>query len=259
MTPLELRTLSTQGAFDKSTSGYCDGYVQANLVALPEKCAQDFETFCRSNPKPCPLLEVVGPGKHTTSKLADEADLRNVIPRYKVWIDGEARHDVQEITSFYQDDLVFFLLGCSFSFESALIRAGIALRHVEEGKNVSMYNTSVDLESVEQFHGKMVVSMRPIHYEKVVDACLITAHYPEVHGAPIHIGYPQMIGISDLQAVDYGESVTIHENEIPVFWACGVTPQNVLLHAKLPFAITHSPGYMFVSDRKNVDFYQKLY
>ena len=258
MTPSELRTLSAEGKFDAPTAGYCEGYIQANLVVLPQQYARDFETFCRKNPKPCPLLEVVGPGKYATTKLADNADLRNMLPRYKVWIDGKPQHEVQDISSFYNDDLVFFLLGCSFSFEAALMQAGISLRHVEEKKNVSMYDTTIGLESVGVFHGNMVVSMRPVRYDQVVQSCLITAHYPEVHGAPVHIGYPDLIGISDIQHVDYGDSVTIKENEIPVFWACGVTPQNVLTHAHLPFAITHAPGHMFVGDLKNDDYYQEI-
>ena len=258
MTPFELRELAARGEFASPTAGYCEGYVQANLVALPEKYAQDFEAFCRKNPKPCPLLEVVGPGTALTSRLADGTDLRKTIPRYRVWRDGRVQQETQDVTALYQEDLVFFLLGCSFSFESALMQAGIGLRHVEEQCNVSMYNTNIELESVGVFTGNMVVSMRPIQYHRVIDACLITAHYPEVHGAPVHVGYPHLIGIADLQSPDYGDSVSIHPDEIPVFWACGVTPQNVLVHARLPFAITHAPGHMFVGDLKNADFYQEI-
>ena len=258
VTPVELRALSATGQFDKPTAGYCDGYVQANLVALPEQYAHDFEIFCQKNPKPCPLLEVVGPKRFTTTKLADGADLRTAIPRYKVWLNGRPHCTVQDISEFYRDDLVFFLLGCSFSFESALIHAGISLRHVTEKKNVAMYNTTLELQQVGVFKGNMVVSMRPIIYHKVVESCLITGHYPEVHGAPIHIGYPELIGISDLHTPDYGDSVTIREDEIPVFWACGVTSQHVLGQAQLPFAITHSPGHMFVADLTNETYYRGM-
>lgn len=258
MRPYELRQLAAKGEFCSPTSGYCEGYIQANLVALPEEYAQDFETFCRKNPKPCPLLEVVGPGTVLTSRLAEGADLRTTLPRYRVWRDGKVEEEVQDVGDVYREDLVFFLLGCSFSFESALMQAGISLRHVEEQRNVSMYNTSIPLKPIGMFTGNMVVSMRPVRYNRVVDACLITAHYPEVHGAPVHVGYPHLIGIRDLQTPDYGDSVSIHDNEIPVFWACGVTPQNVLMQAKLPFAITHDPGHMFVGDLKNHDFYQKI-
>ena len=258
MTPYELRELASHGKFDSPTAGYCEGYVQANLVALPQEYAHDFEAFCRKNSKPCPLLEVVGPGTAFTSCLAKGADLRTTLPRYRVWRDGNVQEELQDVSALYREDLVFFLLGCSFSFESALMQAGISLRHVEEQRNVSMYNTNIPLEPVGVFTGNMVVSMRPISYNRVVDACLITAHYPRVHGAPVHVGYPHLIGISDLQSPDYGDSVSIHADEIPVFWACGVTPQNVLVQAKLPFAITHAPGHMFVGDLKNDDFYQDV-
>ncbi len=251
MTPAELRRLSAEGKFDRPTAGFCDGFVQANLVALPEKWAGDFEVFCRKNPKPCPLLEIVGPGTTRTRRLAPGADLLNVIPRYRVWVEGSLREEAGDIGHVYRPDLVFFLLGCSFSFEEALMRAGIRLRHVEEKKNVSMYRTTIPLEPVGPFRGGMVVSMRPIHRTQVASACVITARYPEVHGEPVHVGYPEMIGIHDLSRPDYGDPVAIREEEIPVFWACGVTPQNVLLEAKLPFAVTHAPGYMFVSDLKN--------
>ncbi|MCU0561886.1 MAG: putative hydro-lyase [Desulfobacterales bacterium] len=254
MTPADLRRLASEGKFAAPTAGYCDGYVQANLVALPEAYAADFEKFCRANPKPCPLLERVGPGTSKTAKLAPGADLVDTLPRYRVWIDGENRHEVPEIRRFYRPDLVFFLLGCSFSFEEALIKAGIALRHVAEKKNVSMYRTSIPLAPVGPFQGEMVVSMRPIHRSRVAQACIITGRYPEVHGEPVHVGYPEMIGIRDITQPDYGDPVPILAEEIPVFWACGVTPQNVLLRARLPFAVTHAPGYMFVSDKKNEEY-----
>ncbi|MCU0540294.1 MAG: putative hydro-lyase [Desulfobacterales bacterium] len=254
MTPAELRRLAADGKFDLPTAGYCDGHVQANLVALPEAYAADFEKFCRANPKPCPLLETVGPGTSKTAALAPGADLADTLPRYRVWVDGEMRHEVADIRGFMRPDLVFFLLGCSFSFEEALIKAGIPLRHVAEKKNVSMYRTSIPLTPVGPFHGEMVVSMRPIHRTQVARACIITGRYPEVHGEPVHVGYPGMIGIRDIAHPEYGDPVAILRDEIPVFWACGVTPQNVLLKARLPFAVTHAPGYMFVSDRKNEEY-----
>jgi uncharacterized protein YcsI (UPF0317 family) len=254
MTPVELRKDIAEGKFERPTAGYCNGYVQANLVVLPQSHAADFEQFCRANPKPCPLLEIVGPGTSKTAKLADSADLNTALPRYRVWIDGENRHEVQDISKFYRTDLVYFLLGCSFSFEEALIQAGIRLRHVDEGKNVSMYRTRIPLKGAGPFQGEMVVSMRPIHRSQVAQACIITGRYPDVHGEPVHVGYPEMIGIADLSNPEYGDAVSIEEDEIPVFWACGVTPQNVLVNARLPFAVTHAPGYMFVSDLKNEDY-----
>lgn len=253
MHPSELRKQIAESKFTKSTAGYCNGYVQANLVVLPQEYAADFELFCRQNPKPCPLLEVVGPGKYLTSKVANGANLLNEIPMYQLFTDGVPTQTVRDISTYYKEDLVFFLLGCSFSFEEALMQQGISLRHVEEHKNVSMFNTNIDLNRVGIFSGKMVVSMRPIKCSRIVEAALISAKYPNVHGAPIHVGAPEQIGIADISKVDYGDSVAINADELPVFWPCGVTPQNALVNAKVPFAITHSPGYMLVCDIKNED------
>jgi len=255
MTPEELRTLSARGNFNSHTSGFCDGHVQANLVVLPGEYADDFHRFCRNNPKPCPLLEIVGPGIHHTRRLARRADLLDTIPRYLVWKNGHVEKEVGNIKELYSGDFVFFLLGCSFSFEQALMTSGIRLRHVEQEKNVAMFDTTIPLTPSGVFSGNMVVSMRPVHYSLVPKACLITGKYPDVHGEPVHIGYPHMIGIQDINCPDYGEAVEIKPDEIPIFWACGVTPQNVLAKAKLPFAITHAPGFMFVSDRRNETFY----
>lgn len=251
MKPEEFRTLVSQGKFSSPTAGYCDGYVQANLLAIPEEYAADFEQFCLENPKPCPLLEKIGPKQHRTREIAENADILKSIPRYLVWENGKVVKELNDISDEYRSDLVFFLLGCSFSFEEALTKAGIPLKHAQQKKNVSMYDTTIPLKKVGDFSGNMVVSMRPIHRSQVARACAITAHYPRVHGDPVHVGYPEMIGISDLSRVDYGDPVEIGNEEIPVFWACGVTPQNVLTKSKLPFAITHAPGFMFVADIKN--------
>lgn len=256
MHPEQLRRMSAEGQFQNPTAGYCEGYVQANLLAIPQKYADDFEEFCRQNPKPCPLLEKVGPEKYTTRKLADGASLLDTIPGYLIWENGKIIDEVNDITKYYRSDLVFFLLGCSFSFEEALVKSGISLRHLELRRNVAMFKTTIPLKKVGSFSGNMVVSMRPIHRTLVAKACAITAHYPKVHGEPVHIGYPEAIGIHDLSQVDYGDPVEIKDDEVPVFWACGVTPQNVLLTSDVVFAITHSPGYMFVSDIKNTDFFQ---
>lgn len=254
MTPEELRELSSIGKFDHHTAGYCKGHVQANLVVLPRVYAEDFKRFCEMNPKPCPLLEVVGPGEHKTRRLAKDADLLNTVPRYLVWENGRVVKEVARIESFYSADLYFFLLGCSFSFEQALTDAGIRLRHNELKKNVAMFDTHIPLEPCGPFSGNMVVSMRPIRYDLVPRACLITGRFPDVHGEPVHIGYPEMIGIRNIHQADYGDNVDIKPDEIPVFWACGVTPQNVLTRAGLPFAITHAPGFMFVGDMLNQAF-----
>ena len=251
MLPVELRALATANKFDKPTAGFCPGYVQANLAAFPSKYAEDFEKFCRANPKPCPLLEVIGPGSSASTHLAPGADIRDTIPRYQIWRDGVCTQTVPSLHSIDTSDFVFFLLGCSFSFEEALVEAGISLRHLDEKKNVAMYRTSVPLSKVGVFYGTMVVSMRPIVDHRIDDAMTITGKYPDVHGAPLHIGNPAKIGITNIEQPDYGEFVEIRDGETPVFWACGVTPQNVVQQAKLPLAVSHAPGYMFVSDLKN--------
>jgi len=257
MTPAELRALSAAGKIDRHTAGFCPGYVQANLAAVPLQYAKDFEAFCHANAQPCPLLEIIGPETTLSKTLAPGADICDTLPRYRIWKNGELVEEVQSIRSITTPDMVFFLLGCSFSFEESLIEAGIPLRHVEQKKNVAMYRTNISLETVGVFGGEMVVSMRPIHKDKVELASKTTALYPDVHGAPVHTGDPSLIGIKDIQQPDYGEPVEIKEGEVPVFWACGVTPQNVLLNAKLPFAITHTPGFMFVSELKNKDYAKK--
>lgn len=254
MLPKEFREKIASGEFTKPTAGYCDGFVQANLVILPKKYAKDFEEFGRKNSQPIPILEVVKDG-YETKTLAHKANLLNTIPSYNIYENGILTKQVNNIEEFYKDDFVFFLIGCSFSFEKALVEAGISLRHFEQRKNVAMYDTNIKLNEVGIFKGNMVVSMRPIQKQNVALSCVITSHYPKTHGMPIHVGYPQMIGIEDLQNPDYGDFVEIKEDEIPVFWACGVTPQNVLKRIKIPFAITHSPGHMFVSDKKDKDFY----
>lgn len=254
MTPAELRAQCAKGEFDQPTAGYCPGFVQANLAAVPYDYARDFENFCRNNPQPCPLLEIIGPNSRLTKKLAPGADICEVIPRYLVWKNGIIDKELKSVGTVATEDMVYFLLGCSFSFEEALQEEGISLRHIEQHKNVAMYRTNIPLSPAGIFKGEMVVSMRPIHKNQVEKAARITGLFPNVHGAPVHFGNPSQIGISRIENPDYGEFVEIKDDEIPVFWACGVTPQNVLVKAKLPLAITHAPGYMFISDIKNKDF-----
>ena len=254
MNAKEFRSLIASGEFCASTAGYCDGNVQANLVVLPKEYAEDFEKFAAKNNKAIPVLEVVK-GTHFTSILAEGADLLKEIPAYDIFENGEFVKRVQSIEEYYTDDMVFFLIGCSFTFESSLINANIPLRHVDLKQNVTMFDTNIALEPEGIFHGNMVVSMRPIKKERVADACVVTSHFPHMHGSPIHVGYPEMIGIKDINKPDYGDAVEIKEDEIPLFWPCGVTPQNVLREVKLPFAITHAPGHMFVSDKKDEDYY----
>ena len=251
LTPKEIRDLIRKGKWDKPTAGLAMGYAQANLVILPQKYAFDFLLFCQRNPKPCPLLEVLEPGEFRTKVLSLDADIRTDVPRYNIFRDGKLQNTVNEIRSFWKPDFVSFLLGCSFSFEEAMLRSRIPVRHIEENKNVPMFITHIPCKPAGVFHGPMVVTMRPIPSDKVTQAVQITSRYASVHGAPIHIGDPSTIGIKDLRKPDFGDPVTIKKGEVPVFWACGVTPQAVVMKAKPDLCITHAPGHMFISDLLN--------
>jgi uncharacterized protein YcsI (UPF0317 family) len=251
LTPGEIRALIRKGKWDKPTAGLAMGYAQANLVILPEKYAFDFLLFCQRNPKPCPLLEVLESGEFRTEFLSSDADIRTDIPRYNIFQKGRLHRTVKEIRSIWRPDYVSFLLGCSFSFEEAMLRSKIPVRHIEENKNVPMFISSIPCQSAGVFRGPMVVTMRPIPLDKVTRAVQITSRFAWVHGAPIHIGDPTTIGIRDLKKPDFGDPVTIKKREIPVFWACGVTPQAVVMKAKPDLCITHTPGHMFISDLIN--------
>jgi uncharacterized protein YcsI (UPF0317 family) len=251
LTPKEIRHLIRKGKWDRPTAGMALGYAQANLVILPQKYAFDFLLFCQRNPKPCPLLEVLEPGKFRTESLSLDADIRTDIPRYNIYRRGKLDGTVKNIKNFWEPDFVTFLLGCSFSFEEAMLRAKIPIRYIEENKNVSMYITSIPCKPAGVFHGPLVVTMRPIPSEKVIRAVQITSRYAWVHGAPIHVGDPSAIGIKDLRRPDFGDPVTTKKGEVPVFWACGVTPQAVVMKAKPDLCITHAPGHMFISDLLN--------
>ena len=236
------------GAYTINTTGKAMNFVQANLVVVPQKYAFDFLLFCQRNPKPCPLLEVVEAGSVEARRLAPGSDIRTDLPKYKVFRDGvmsEEKHDVSDI---WRNDFVSFLLGCSYSFEKPLLDAGLKVRHLTVQGRPGVYTTNIPCRESGVFEGPMVVSMRPFKPEDAVQAALITGELPEVHGAPVHMGDPAQIGIMDIDKPTFSPPVPIYEGEIPVFWACGVTPQEVLLNAKLPLAITHAPGHMFVTD-----------
>ena len=252
MKPQEVKDLIRSGKIDYQTSGMCNGYAQANLCILPKEYAFDFLLFCMRNPKPCPILEVGDVGSRDIKAMAQYGDICTDFPKYRIWKNGVLEKEVTDISEYWQDDFVYFLIGCSFSFESELLEADVPVRHIEENRNVPMFNTNIALEPAGKFHGNMVVSMRPIPDDLVVKAVNVTAAMPRVHGAPVHIGNPEAIGIEDIFSPDYGDSVTVNEGETPVFWACGVTPQNAVIQSKPPIAITHSPGHMFITDVKNV-------
>jgi uncharacterized protein YcsI (UPF0317 family) len=230
------------------------GYVQANLVILPKDWAWDFLLFAQRNPKPCPVLDVTEPGDAEPKLVAPGADLRTDLPRYRVWKDGECVDEPTDVTGYWKDDLVAFLLGCSFTFEAALLEAKVPIRHIECGCNVPMYKTSIETVPAGRLKGPLVVTMRPIPAGLVPRAVASTARFPAVHGAPVHVGEPEAIGIGDIGKPDFGDPVPVYEGELPVFWACGVTPQAALVASKVPFAITHAPGHMFVCSVKDADY-----
>lgn len=247
--PRRIRNYFRTGRWTGLTSGMAPGYAQANLVILPREDAFDFLRFCVRNPKPCPLLEVTEPGDPEPRLTAPGADLRTDLPRYRVFRDGALVEEVTDITPYWRDDLVAFLLGCSFTFEHALLRAGLPVRGLEgERATFSAYITSIPCRPAGRFHGRMVVTMRPMTPQQAIKAVQVTSRLPLAHGAPVHIGDPGAIGIEDLSRPDFGSPVPLGPGEVPVFWACGITPQVVALDARVPFMITHAPGHMFITD-----------
>ena len=242
------------GAHRGPTAGLAPGFVQGNLAILPKDLAADFLRFCQLNPKPCPLIGTSAPGDARVPELGADLDIRTDIPRYRVWRNGELVAEPETLNDVWRDDLVSFVLGCSFSFEEALTAEGIELRHIAQGCNVPMYRTSIETAAAGPFHGPMVVSMRPLKPADAIRAVQITTRFPSVHGAPVHVGKPELIGIADVMKPDYGDAVEVRDDELPVFWACGVTPQSVIATVKPEFCITHYPGCMLVTDRKNTEF-----
>lgn len=250
----EARLAIRRGDWSGPTSGIAPGYVQGNLAILPGALAADFMRFCQLNPKPCPLLAVGSPGDWRLPSLAADLDIRTDLCRYKVFRNGELIDEPTDIKKHWRDDLVIFALGCSFSFEDALVQDGIELRHITNGSTVPMYRTSIETTAAGPFHGPLVVSMRPLKPADAIRAVQITTRFPAVHGAPVHLGMPELIGIKDVMKPDWGDPPEINADEMPVFWACGVTPQSVVATVKPEFCITHYPGCMLVTDRKNSEF-----
>ncbi|MCO6361268.1 putative hydro-lyase [Paracoccus sp. 08] len=248
MTPQQARLAARQGPA-RPTSGQAPGFTQCNMISLPRDWAWDFLLFAQRNPKPCPVLDVTDPGSHRTV-MAPDADLRTDIPLYRIWRDGVLTEEVTDATAHWAEhpDLVTFLIGCSFTFEGALMAAGIPVAHVDHGCNVPMFLTDRDCRPAGRMSGRLVVSMRPIPADRVAEAAMISGRTPAVHGAPVHVGAPEALGIADLQRPDFGDPVPVGPGQVPVFWACGVTPQAAVMASRPPFAITHAPGHMFVTD-----------
>jgi uncharacterized protein YcsI (UPF0317 family) len=248
-----VRDACHHGRLTGPTPGLAMGYVQANLVIVPKEHAYDFLLFCQRNPKPCPLLDVTDPGNPEPSAVARGSDLRTDLPAYRIWRDGILVEEPTDIRSHWRDDFVSFVIGCSFTFENALVDAHIPVRHIDQGVNVPMYATNRQCRSAERFHGPLVVSMRPMTPAQAIDATRVCSRFPRAHGKPVHVGDPTAIGIAGIMKPDFGDAVEIRNGEVPVFWACGVTPQAALMRAKLPMAITHKPGHMFLTDLRDSD------
>jgi len=247
----DARAAIRAGTWTTHTSGVADDHVQGNVVILPQALADDFLRYCQRNPKPCPVLAVSEVGVPMLPQLGADIDIRTDVPRYRVWRRGEIVDEPVDVIRYWRDDLVTFVLGCSFSFEQALLESGLTLRHVSEGRNVAMYRTNIATEAAGPFHGPMVVTMRPLRAAAAIRAIQITSRFPSVHGAPVHVGDPALIGIRDLSTPDYGDAVDVMADELPVFWACGVTPQAAMVQARPEFCITHAPGAMLITDLLN--------
>lgn len=253
-TAAQCRRLIRSGGWPGPTAGLASRYVQVNLVMLPAAEADDFLRFAQRNPKPCPVLAVSEPGEFAPASMGSDLDLRHDVPRYRVFEHGQFKAETENIASLWRDDLVTFAIGCSFTFEHSLRDNGIAIRHIDQARNVPMYRTSLQTLPAGKFGGDMVVSMRPFKATDAIRAVQITSRFPGVHGAPVHIGDPALIGIHDLSRPDFGDAVTVADDELPVFWACGVTPQVALLQARPTLCITHAPGHMLITDLKNSDY-----
>lgn len=252
MSPAEVRQRIRSGEITFPTAGMCRGYAQANLVILPPEYAADFKEYAEKNPFPCPVLEIIE-GTPETHDMGEGGNIVTDIPEYFIYRNGEFSEKVNDASAFWKEGYVGFLIGCSFSFEEALMKAGIEIRHIATGRNVPMYKTNIQTVKAGPFEGPMVCSMRPMTPENARLAYDITVKFPNVHGAPVHMGDPSVVGVADIMKPDYGEAVEIREGEIPVFWPCGVTPQAAIEAAKPPIVITHSPGHMFITDIPNAE------
>jgi uncharacterized protein YcsI (UPF0317 family) len=248
-----VREAARSGELTTPTPGLALGYVQANLVVVPRDLAFDFLLFCQRNPKPCPLLDVTEPGSAEPRLVAAGADLRTDVPRYRVFCNGELTEEPDDLHEWWRNELVAFVIGCSFTFENALLAANVPLRHIEQGRNVPMYRTNIACRSAGVFRGPMVVSMRPMTPEQAITATRVCTRFPRAHGVPIHFGDPAAIGIRNIDRPDFGDAVDVRPGEVPVFWACGVTPQAVAMEARPPLLMTHKPGCMFLTDLRDTE------
>ncbi|MEV6900843.1 putative hydro-lyase [Amycolatopsis sp. NPDC051372] len=248
LTPAEARALFRAGT-ERPTEGWARGYAQANLIAVPQDWADDVLLFCARNPRACPVLDVSRPGD-PGSRLAPGADLRTDLPRYRVWHNGVLTGEVGDATGLWRSDMVAFSIGCTYSFEAPLVAGGVPLRNLTQGRGVAMYVTDRPCTPAGRLHGPLVVTMRPVPAELLDEAVRITSASPSLPGAPVHVGDAAALGIADRARPDFGDAVDLEPGDVPVFWACGVTPQAAVMASRPPFAITHAPGYMFLTDQR---------
>jgi uncharacterized protein YcsI (UPF0317 family) len=246
----EARRIIRAGEYTGHTAGIAPEFVQGNLCILPREVAQEFAAFCQRNPKPCPVIGMGAPGDPTLPDLGD-IDIRTDVPRYRVFKDGKLVDEPTDIHKYWTDELVTFVIGCSFSFERPMIEEGIRLQHVERDTTVPMYRTNIECVPAGRFKGKMVVSMRPLSPADAIRAVQITSRFPAVHGAPVHLGLPEAIGVKDIMRPDFGDPPEMADGQLPVFWGCGVTPQVAIEAARPSICITHKPGSMLITDKKN--------
>ncbi|MDP9651015.1 putative hydro-lyase [Paraburkholderia caledonica] len=246
-TPRELRQAVRAGQYDGPTAGYCEGFVQANLMILPQEYAADFRKLCELNARACPLLAVSEPGNWTLPTLGEDIDVRSDVPRYCLYRNGRMAEPLTHLEEVWRGDLLVFALGCSFSFEHLLMSNDLPVRHIELGASSPVFISSIDNPRSGPFAGKLAVSMWPFKPAQAIKAIEITSRYPQVHGAPVHFGDPNEIGIADFNRPDFHGLSVVRDGEVPVFWACGLTPQVAVIAAEIPFAIGHAVGHMLIT------------
>lgn len=248
----DIRKAIRAGAYDGHTAGLALGRLQCNVVILPKAFADDFKRYCLRNPKPCPVVYIGEAGEPGLRGLGDGIDIRTDVPKYFIYEAGVLSSSTKDISELWQEDFVTFAIGCSFTFEAALIAAGYRLKHVEANLTVPMFRTNLMTQEAGRFHGPMVVSMRAFPRHQMEDVVAVTEKFPHAHGGPVHVGDPSVIGIEDLGNPNWGDPTELGTDDVPAFWACGVTPQVAIENARPPICITHAPGRMLICDKPDV-------
>lgn len=248
LSPHEIRNEIRLKRWNGTTYGLAKKYAQVSPVILAEKYADDFLRLCKVNPKIFPLYGVSETGNSKLSFLGEDVDVKSDLSSYRVYSNGQFNGNTGSIKEIWQDDFVTFAIGCSLSFEEILIMQGIPLRHLQENKKIPAYQTNIELNSTGAFSGKTFVTMRQFSTLDSTKATTLTAQFPKFHGAPLHSGDCTQIGIKDLSKPDYGDTPTLYKDDIPLYWACGITVLQVIEKAEMPIAIVVNPGYMLITD-----------